>query len=138
MHEQLAIPEKAEDPLTPKEREERRRFHARLTVARKMNKDLAEKQRQLRLQGKPSKGTVHKSWYNALRITVLLNMMLEMRGLRLYYRPWTVCQCCGLTKHASRVRPIHAIRKEDKNRAETIRREIRTLLAFYETLESDK
>ena len=58
----------------------RHRFRDGFKSLRFRNKFLAEEQKRLRLQQKPSKGLIHKSLDNALEITVILNLMLEMRG----------------------------------------------------------
>lgn len=136
--EQLAAAKKAEEEISPEERAKRKRFHARLGALRTMNKDLAGMQLEARLQGKPSKGTVHKSRSRALKITVILNMMLEMRGLRLTYYPKTVCRHCGHITHPIKPQPIHAIRKEDADKAGELREELQVLFDLDEFIEDHK
>jgi hypothetical protein len=117
--EQLA---EAREPLSPEQLAEREKFKKRLKGLREMNKMLSASQRELRLQGKPSKGTVHKSTYAALKITAILNMMRVLKGLSLFYIP----------PDSTTAVPIHRVRPERIDAYMEIEREINTLLRFQE------
>lgn len=136
--EQLAAAKKAEEEISPEERARRRRFHERLGALRAMNKTFASTQQKARLEGKPSKGRVHKSKFLALKITVILNMMREIRGLRLVYYPKTTCRHCGHITCLIKPRPIHAIRKVDQDKARELRKEIWLALDLHEFIEEHK
>ncbi len=58
----------------------RTQFRDRYGALRMRNIILAKEQRELRLQQKPSKGRIRKSRAKANEITVILNIMLQMRG----------------------------------------------------------
>jgi hypothetical protein len=137
--DQLAAAEK--ESISPGEKARRKRFHERLGAVRSMNKTLAQVQREARLQRKPSRGTVHKSRFVALKITVLLNMMREMKGLSLVYRKEPVLcrdRRCKATIHPAVERPIHAIHDRDQERAAEMRKEINLLFDLDEFIEEHK
>jgi hypothetical protein len=139
--EQLAAAEKAGDEISPEERAKRKRFHERLGAVRSMNKTLSQVQREARLQRKTSRGRVHKSAFVALKITVLLNMMREMKGLPLVYTtPAVLCRDprCSTTIHPARERAIHAIQERDLAKAAELRKEINLLFDLDEFIEEHK
>jgi hypothetical protein len=135
--EQLAAAEKAGDEISPEERAKRKRFHERLGALRSMNKTLAAVQKKARLEGKSSKGRVHKSKFVALKITVLLNMMLEMRDLPLTVVHRIFCHDRRCRKYRTSLlkeyqRPVHNIHDEDRAKAADIRKEIGLLFDLDE------
>lgn len=137
--EQLAAAKKAWEEISSEERAKRKRFRERLGAVRSMNKILAAVQKKARLEGKPSKGRIHKSRFVALKITVLLNMMREMKGLITFYLPVYEChdpKCGHVT--TGKPRPIHAIRGEDQTKAAELRKEINLLFDLDEFIEEHK
>lgn len=74
-----------------------------LVVLREENKALAAEQRRLRLEGKPSRGKIHKDEMNAVHITAIINLSRSLRGLPDIYRAVVKCSKCG-----------HTIKQEDR------------------------
>ena len=136
--EQLAAARKAGEDISDEDRAKWKRFHERLGAVRTLNMDLSDGQRQLRLQGKGSRGTVHKSRLDALQITVLLIIMREMKGLPLtYIAPEVRCRdkrCDSVIKPA-RERLIHNVRDENLDTARALRKRFKVLLDLHEFIE---
>lgn len=94
--------------ISKEERERRERFKKMFAGLRTANKDLAEAQKECRL-AKQSKYILR-----ALEITVILNLMLKVRGLS-QEREKVVYECpCPDCDHRHTVMvPIHGFRKYD-------------------------
>lgn len=85
----------------------RAKFKKAFLRLREENKQLAEGQRQLRLQQKPTKGAIRKSRHVAAQITALLNVSRQVRGLASVYIPKVKCRLCGVVKVLPAM-PVHA------------------------------
>jgi len=88
--------------ITPVKDERRERFHVALAGLRDLNKKKAEIQKNQRH---------NKCWERALEITVILRLMLQIRGLKLVTTREKKCRCCGLCI-SKKVADIHALPKE--------------------------
>ena len=100
----------------------RTHFRIRYKALRELNIFHSEEQRALRLQRKPSKGRVNKSPDKALKITVILVLMLRMRGLPTTCTHRIFCRDKRCNQHRPALikeeqRFIHNVREENRDRA---------------------
>ena len=111
--EQLAK-EKAEAGLSQEEKARREKFHDRLGKLRSRNKELGELQRQQRLAKK------QKNRSRALEITVILIIMLKLRGKSSKYWRNTKCQHCGAVKKQVWA-DVHALPEDEWGKQKAVR-----------------
>ena len=87
------------------------RFHKVLTQLREINKKLSKSQHDLRLQRKPSRGKINKDRRDAIKITAVINLSRDIRGLSKTYTAQIKCRCCGHIREE--VRSVHNIPQKD-------------------------
>lgn len=88
--------------ITPIKDEKRERFHVALAGLRRLNKEKAFLQKECK----------QKWWSTALKITVILRLMLEIRGLPLTTIQQKKCRCCGHVI-SERTVDVHALPKAE-------------------------